>query len=250
MEDRGWFRDDSSTLHLLCTLFLLLLHQLQLRSSGIRSWMLGTPALTHSCEKRILSVIFHSTLVCWACSLWETPWGREPGAWRETTSWERPGLATATTTANEGQDPGTGLGSLPSSSHHDPVCHGLVTSSHSPGGETEAWKGGVAPQFASWVYIRAQWWRPHTGRGSTRQGSRRDPRAQSCRQGGMGVVAKAACGLCPGRSCHLPAQNVVVGKTAPGGGLDQKTLTCSPFQKQSSSSPCNNKSAESKEPSE
>ena len=33
----GWFGDDSSTLHL----FLLLLHQLHLRSSGIRSWRLG-----------------------------------------------------------------------------------------------------------------------------------------------------------------------------------------------------------------
>ena len=30
---RRWFWDDSSALHLLCTLFLLLLHQLQLRSS-------------------------------------------------------------------------------------------------------------------------------------------------------------------------------------------------------------------------
>ena len=43
-----WFQNDSSTLHLLCTLFLLLLHQLHLRSSGIRSWSLGTPALAHS----------------------------------------------------------------------------------------------------------------------------------------------------------------------------------------------------------
>ena len=39
-----WFRDDSSTLHLLCTLFPLLLNQLHLRSSNIRSWRLGTPA--------------------------------------------------------------------------------------------------------------------------------------------------------------------------------------------------------------
>ena len=46
--ERGWFGDDSSTLRLLCTLFLLLLHQLHLRSSGIRSWSLGTPALPHS----------------------------------------------------------------------------------------------------------------------------------------------------------------------------------------------------------
>ena len=35
------FGDDSSVLHLLCTLFLLLLHHLHLRSSGIRSQMLG-----------------------------------------------------------------------------------------------------------------------------------------------------------------------------------------------------------------
>ena len=32
-----WFGDDSSPFHLLCTLFLFLLHQLHLRSSGIRS---------------------------------------------------------------------------------------------------------------------------------------------------------------------------------------------------------------------
>ena len=42
----GWFQeDDSSSLHLLCTLFLLLLHQLHLRSSGVRSWRLGAPDL-------------------------------------------------------------------------------------------------------------------------------------------------------------------------------------------------------------
>ena len=42
-----WFLDDSGILHLLCTLFLLLLllHQLHFRSSGIRFWKLGTPAL-------------------------------------------------------------------------------------------------------------------------------------------------------------------------------------------------------------
>ena len=44
----GWFRDDSSTLHLLFTLFLLLLHQFCLRSSGIRSQRLGTPALKNT----------------------------------------------------------------------------------------------------------------------------------------------------------------------------------------------------------
>ena len=40
----GWFGDDSGDL--LCTLFLLLLHPLHLRSPGLRSWRLGTPALT------------------------------------------------------------------------------------------------------------------------------------------------------------------------------------------------------------
>ena len=51
----GWFWDDSSTLHLLCALFLLLLHQFHLRSSGLRSqrfssvqlfspvWLFATP---------------------------------------------------------------------------------------------------------------------------------------------------------------------------------------------------------------
>ena len=37
----GWFGDYSSTLHLLCTLFLLLLHQIHPRPSGIRSRRLG-----------------------------------------------------------------------------------------------------------------------------------------------------------------------------------------------------------------
>ena len=43
---RGWWlQDDSSTLCLPCTLFLSSLHQLYLRSSGIRSQRLGTPAV-------------------------------------------------------------------------------------------------------------------------------------------------------------------------------------------------------------
>ena len=51
----GWFLDDSSALHLLCTLFLLLFYQFHLRSSGIRSWRLGTPDL----KKRRVTKIFH-----------------------------------------------------------------------------------------------------------------------------------------------------------------------------------------------
>lgn len=44
---RGWFWDGSSMLHRLCTLFLLLIHQLRLGSLGNRSWRLGTPALSY-----------------------------------------------------------------------------------------------------------------------------------------------------------------------------------------------------------
>ena len=45
----GWFGDDSSALHLLCTLFLLLLlYQLYHRLSSIRFQRLGTPALKHT----------------------------------------------------------------------------------------------------------------------------------------------------------------------------------------------------------
>ena len=47
---RGWFQDESSSLHILCTLFLSLLHQHHLRSRGIRSWMLGTPALENKMD--------------------------------------------------------------------------------------------------------------------------------------------------------------------------------------------------------
>ena len=43
----GWFQNDSSGLHLLCSLFLFWLHQLCLRPSGIRSWRLGTPAVVY-----------------------------------------------------------------------------------------------------------------------------------------------------------------------------------------------------------
>jgi len=46
-----WFQDDSSSLCLLCTLFLLLLHQLHLRSSGIRSW-LGGGGVGDPCQRK------------------------------------------------------------------------------------------------------------------------------------------------------------------------------------------------------
>ena len=57
----GWFQDDSSILHLLCILFLLLLHLLHLRSSGVRSQQLETPALgDHSGDDQLLMYF-----ICW-----------------------------------------------------------------------------------------------------------------------------------------------------------------------------------------
>ena len=44
----GMVWDDTSALHLLCTLFLLLLIQLHLRPSDIRSQRLGTSVLVDS----------------------------------------------------------------------------------------------------------------------------------------------------------------------------------------------------------
>ena len=41
-QGRECFQDDSRLLHLLCTLFLLLLHQVNLRLSSIKFWRLGT----------------------------------------------------------------------------------------------------------------------------------------------------------------------------------------------------------------
>ena len=49
----GRFRDDSSILHLLCNLSLLLVHQFQLRSSGFRSRKLGSPGLEESFPRLI-----------------------------------------------------------------------------------------------------------------------------------------------------------------------------------------------------
>ena len=52
MDWNGWSEGNDfrmiQVLHLLCPLFLLLLHQLHLRSSDIRSWRLVTPVLERS----------------------------------------------------------------------------------------------------------------------------------------------------------------------------------------------------------
>ena len=52
---RGWddFQDDSSAFHSLCTLFLLLLHQLHPRSSGNRAQRLRTPGVVRMSEPQL-----------------------------------------------------------------------------------------------------------------------------------------------------------------------------------------------------
>ena len=47
----GWLQDNSSSLRLLCTLFLLLLHYLHPKSAGIRSWRLGTPGVENGSDQ-------------------------------------------------------------------------------------------------------------------------------------------------------------------------------------------------------
>ena len=65
----GWFQDDLSTLHLLCTLFLLLFHQLHLRSPGIRSWRLGTSALDKWPTETSLSSYFIFFILLYSTAL-------------------------------------------------------------------------------------------------------------------------------------------------------------------------------------
>ena len=65
------FQDDSSTLNLLWALFLLLLHQLHLRSSGIKSKMLGTPALNDTnIATYILGQGFQWKFLCFFFEYW------------------------------------------------------------------------------------------------------------------------------------------------------------------------------------
>ena len=79
----GWLGDASSTLYLLCTLFLLLLYQFHLRSSGIRSQRLETPALRDWLCKNVIELpMFHQQL------RWDAP-GWENGALSYIPKWMR-----------------------------------------------------------------------------------------------------------------------------------------------------------------
>ena len=59
----GCFGDDLNILYLLCTLFLLLLHQLHLRSSDIRSRKLGIPAVDILVFTTFLKLLWCSDLL-------------------------------------------------------------------------------------------------------------------------------------------------------------------------------------------
>lgn len=79
----GWFRDNSGVLHLLynfISIILLLLCELHFRSSSIRFWRLGTPALMFSRFIHIVACISASVhfmagkcWVCWPSSV-NAPW--------------------------------------------------------------------------------------------------------------------------------------------------------------------------------
>ena len=66
---RGWFGKDSSAFCILGTSFLLVVHQLPLRSSGIRSQRLGTPTLRGSDLPCLDSHVFSGYRGC------QPPWG-------------------------------------------------------------------------------------------------------------------------------------------------------------------------------
>ena len=73
----GQSQDDSSASHLLGTLFLLLLHQLHLQSSGIRSQSLGTPPL-NGVKELVMLLSEERTSRLWE-QLAQRLWGR--GVW-------------------------------------------------------------------------------------------------------------------------------------------------------------------------
>ena len=82
-EEKGWFQDDSSTLPLLCTLFLLLFHQLHLRSvaSLMAQMVKNLPAVQETSDGSLgwggpleKGMATHSSILAW-----RIPWTEEPG---------------------------------------------------------------------------------------------------------------------------------------------------------------------------
>ena len=67
----GWFGDDSSTLWLLCILFLLLLYQLHLRLSDIISWSLWTLAQEATWAQEAHCVLEAHLPTAFLCKQWK-----------------------------------------------------------------------------------------------------------------------------------------------------------------------------------
>ena len=65
----GLLEDDSSAVHLLCTSFLLLLHQLHLRPSGVRFQRLGPPNLKNP---EFVSIVAKGSVRCLAFAVAES----------------------------------------------------------------------------------------------------------------------------------------------------------------------------------
>lgn len=59
----GWFKDDSSALHILCTLFVLFFYEFHLRSPGIRFQRFGTCVLNNFLVRYLKVMLFTLSLL-------------------------------------------------------------------------------------------------------------------------------------------------------------------------------------------
>ena len=107
----GWFQDDLS-MYLLCTLFLILLHQLYLRSPAIRFQRLETPGLTHPNRKSSM----HS-IIKWKWYRW---------------NWASLGGSDSKESACHARDLGSvpGLGRSPGGGHGNPLQYSRLENPH------------------------------------------------------------------------------------------------------------------------
>ena len=95
--------------------------------------------------------------------------------------------------------------------------HSTVTNSHSPGGETEAWKGGVAPRFASWSTLVLSG-ETTQGEGQHGVGVQDRPRGSELRAMGDGSGGKGGLCVVPSWVMSPPSSKMqLLAKLHPGG---------------------------------
>lgn len=97
------------------------------------------------------------------------------------------------------QGPGTVPSLDPHLSHPNPAGYAFVSDSHLPDGETEAWKGGVAPWAKSALPLSGKDHTSREGQHSAGIGgwrgcpvSRQDPQSSERREQSRGMIAKAS----------------------------------------------------------